>query len=112
MKFDRLLSLLLAVAVMISPLSAYAQTDETVEAVALESLGEVHGQQELTEDSEFVRHGGDNYKSPRAAERFERRQEALRQKLSGRKASNGKVHEVAKGQYVELALERTDRVFV
>jgi immune inhibitor A len=56
--------------------------------------------------------GGDDFKSPRAAERYARRQEGLRQRLAGKKSGTGNVHQVAKGQYVELGLERNDRIFV
>ena len=38
------------------------------------------------------------------------KQQALEAKLNGK--ASGKTHEVARGQYVELALEDTDRVFV
>ncbi|HJS20939.1 MAG TPA: immune inhibitor A domain-containing protein [Anaerolineales bacterium] len=38
------------------------------------------------------------------------KEKALEAKLNGK--ANGKTHEVARGQYVELALEDTDRVFV
>ncbi|MRI89252.1 M6 family metalloprotease domain-containing protein [Aggregicoccus sp. 17bor-14] len=38
------------------------------------------------------------------------REQALKEKLAGR--AQGRVHEVAKGQFVELSLERNDRVFV
>ena len=38
------------------------------------------------------------------------KQQALESKLNGK--TNGNVHEVAKGQFVELALEDTDKVFV
>jgi immune inhibitor A len=61
-------------------------------------------------DANLVRRGGDNFKSPQAAEQFTRRQKALHQRLAGK--GSGKVHEIAKGQYVELGLERNDRVFV
>jgi immune inhibitor A len=61
-------------------------------------------------DVNLVRRGGDNFKSPQAAEQFERRQQALHQRLAGN--GSGKIHEVSRGQYVELALERTDRIFV
>jgi immune inhibitor A len=61
-------------------------------------------------DARLVRRGGDNFKSPQAAKQFQLRQEALRQRLAGR--GSGKIHQVAKGQFVELELERTDRVFV
>ena len=62
------------------------------------------------ESEDAIQRDGDDFKSPKAAERFKRRQEALRQKIAGRKT--GKVHQVAKGQFVELELERNDRVFV
>src|SRR5689334_68650 len=54
---------------------------------------------------------GDNFKSPKAADRFQRRQEALMQRIAGSKQT-GKVHQVARGQYVELGLEKTDKIFV
>ena len=62
-------------------------------------------------DASFRRRGGDDFKSPKAAERQRRRQEAIKQRLTGKKGA-GKVHQVAKGQFVELGLERNDRVFV
>jgi immune inhibitor A len=58
----------------------------------------------------FMHRDGDDFKSPQSIEQFQRRQEALKQRLAGKGA--GKIHEVAKGQYVELGLERTDRIFV
>jgi immune inhibitor A len=61
-------------------------------------------------DDGTLKRDGDDFKSPKAAERFKRRQEALKQKLAGKKS--GKVHQIAKGQYVELELEKNDRVFV
>ncbi len=57
----------------------------------------------------FGRENGDNIPSPQAIEQYERRQEALKQRLAGN--GSGKIHEVAKGQYVELQLERTDHIF-
>ena len=56
------------------------------------------------------RKGGDSFPSPQQTEYTARRDKALKAKLAGR--ATGKVHEVAKGQFVELALERNDRVFV
>ena len=38
------------------------------------------------------------------------KEKALEAKLNGK--ANGKTHEVARGQYVELALEDTDKIFV
>lgn len=61
-------------------------------------------------DVNGIRRGGDNFKSPQAAAQFALRQEALHQRLAGK--GSGRIHQVAKGQYVELALERTDRIFV
>jgi immune inhibitor A len=55
-------------------------------------------------------HRQDNLKHPLGAKQFSLRQKALKDKLNGK--AQGKVHQVAKGQYVELSLERTDRVFV
>ena len=53
---------------------------------------------------------GDNAKHPLGARQFELRQKGLQERLDGRGA--GRVHEVAKGQYVELQQERSDRIFV
>src|SRR5215204_5099299 len=83
----------------------YRQADDVAEGLDLI--------QNSSDDSEedSIKRDGDNFKSPKAAERDKRRQEALQQKIAGKK-STGKVHQVAKGQYVELELERNDRVFV
>jgi immune inhibitor A len=71
-----------------------------------------HVPEGLSEDEEgnIIRGRGDDFKSPQAAEQFKLRQEALKQKLAGKKS--GKIHQVAKGQFVELERERNDRVFV
>ena len=53
---------------------------------------------------------GDNPKHPKGAEQFELRQKALKERLEGR--GSGRVHQVAGGQFVELAQERSDRIFV
>jgi immune inhibitor A len=92
---------------------AWAQSadEEVVLEAEQEVLGEERARVETDDENAFALRGGDNFKSPKAAERFERRQKALSQKLKG-KSSAGKVHEVAKGQFVELGLERTDRIFV
>ncbi len=68
--------------------------------------------QDPSEDSEEAgfRRDGDNYKSPKAAERNKLRQEALKERIRTRRG--GKVHQVAGGQFVEMELERNDRVFV
>ena len=57
----------------------------------------------------FGRKDGDNIPSPQAMEQNAKRQEALKQRLSGK--GSGKIHQIAKGQYVELQLERTDHIF-
>jgi immune inhibitor A len=55
--------------------------------------------------------GSDNFPSPDALEKDERRREAVRQQLkSGRKPA--RTQEVARGQYVDFPIQRTDRVFV
>jgi immune inhibitor A len=50
--------------------------------------------------------------SPMSEEQQARRQQALEMKLQGKIPAGAKVGKVAKGQYVELAREDTDRVFV
>ena len=90
-----------------------AQHARTGEAAALPEGFEADGPSEAQSDDPddtALQRDGDNFKSPKAAERFKRRQEALRQKIAGKKS--GKVHQIAKGQYVEMGLERNDRVFV
>ena len=47
---------------------------------------------------------------PQLKREFALRKQAIRDKLAGK--AKGKVHQVANGQFVELELERTDRVFV
>ena len=58
----------------------------------------------------FAGRGVDNLSHPLGDEQAARRARALAAKLQGK--AKGKTHEVAKGQYVELELERNDRVFV
>ena len=58
----------------------------------------------------FAGRGVDNISHPLGDEQAARRARALAAKLQGK--TKGKTHEVAKGQYVELGLEKTDRVFV
>jgi len=55
--------------------------------------------------------GSDNFASPNAEAKAERRREAVRQQIATGKMS-GKTHEVARGQYVDFPVERTDRIFV
>lgn len=53
----------------------------------------------------------DDLKHPLGAKQRSLRQQALKEKLNG-VPSSGRVHRVANGQYVEVSLQRTDRVFV
>jgi immune inhibitor A len=111
----KLAAWLLAVTTLFAPLAATARAQviednangQTQEA---DGLGLAHDSDEAGEEG-IRRRGGDDFKSPRAAERNARRQEALKQRLAGSRQT-GRVHEVAKGQYVELGLEKTDKIFV
>ena len=58
----------------------------------------------------FFQRDGDSFKSPQTVEAFQLRQQALRERLAGK--GSGKIHQIAGGQYVELGLERTDKIFV
>jgi immune inhibitor A len=58
----------------------------------------------------FVGQGVDNISHPKGDEQAALRAKGLEAKVQGK--TNGKTHEVAKGQYVELGLEKNDRVFV
>ena len=112
----KLAAWLLAVTTLFAPLSATARAQviednangQTQEA---DGLGLARDASEDAGEEGIRRRGGDDFKSPRAAERYQRRQEALKQRLAGN-GQTGRVHEVAKGQYVELGLEKTDKIFV
>jgi immune inhibitor A len=54
--------------------------------------------------------GPHNIQTSLSKKQFGLKQQALKDKLAGKAV--GKVHEVAKGQFVEMALEKTDRIFV
>ena len=56
------------------------------------------------------RQNGHDLGSPDSRREFELRQQAIKERIAGK--GKGKVHRVAGGQFVELGLERTDRVFV
>jgi immune inhibitor A len=58
----------------------------------------------------FAGRGADNLSHPLGDAQAALRARALAAKLQGK--AKGKTHEVARGQYVELGLEKTDRVFV
>ena len=53
----------------------------------------------------------DNLRSPLAVKQDALRQKALEKRLKGDKSAQGKVAQVAKGQYVQLEREGTDRIF-
>ena len=91
-------------------ISVGAQNSGDDESDNLGEVIEASDQAGASDESNGQRTRGDNFKSPKAAKRFKLRQEALKQKTAGVKT--GKVHEVARGQYVEMELERNDRVFV
>lgn len=58
----------------------------------------------------FAGIGVDNLSHPKGDEQAAAKAQAMEAKILGK--TNGKTHEVAKGQYVELELEKNDRVFV
>lgn len=58
----------------------------------------------------FAGVGVDNLAHPKGEEQAALKAQAMEAKLQGK--ATGKTHEVAKGQFVELELEKTDRVFV
>jgi immune inhibitor A len=57
-------------------------------------------------------HGSHNLDGPLSAQQRERKAKGLERKLSGKADAQGNVVKVAKGQYVELAREKTEKVFV
>ncbi|MGZ8779048.1 MAG: immune inhibitor A domain-containing protein [Thermoanaerobaculia bacterium] len=63
------------------------------------------------EDGEPRLIGSDNFPSPKANEKARLRREAVNQQIASAKKS-GRTHQVARGQYVDFPVERTDRVFV
>ena len=101
------MSLFVVILLILTAVPAFAQDEPSTDETEVDVLGEPFL---AGPDEEGINRRGDNFKSPRAAERFARRQEALRQKVAGK--ASGKVHQVANGQFVELGLERNDRVFV
>jgi immune inhibitor A len=58
----------------------------------------------------FAGRGDDNLSHPLGDEQAALKAKAMEAKLQGK--GNGKTKEVAKGQFVELGLEKNDRVFV
>ena len=65
-----------------------------------------------TLESSAPANSSDNLRSPQTVKKDALRQTALSQRLNGEPAAQGKVVKVAKGQYVDLEREGTDRVFV
>ncbi|GAA2163704.1 immune inhibitor A [Pedococcus bigeumensis] len=59
-----------------------------------------------------IKHGSDNLRPPLAIKKDAMRQTALQRKLKGDKAMQGPVAKLGKGQYVDLANEGTDKIFV
>ena len=103
------LLLCLATALLAFPLAA--QEEET-----FPPLPDVDGERAaitLVQDEDGETHivGSDNFPSPKANAKAALRREAIRQQLATRQKS-GRTHEVARGQYVDFPVERTDRIFV
>ncbi len=64
------------------------------------------------EDGDMQLVGSDNFFSPNANAKAELRRQAVSQRIATRQNQGGKTHEVARGQYVDFPVERTDRIFV
>src|SRR4030095_1467723 len=84
----KLTAWLLAVTTLLAPLSLTARAqviDENVieQTQEADGLGLAHDASEDPGEEGIRRRGGDDFKSPRAAARFQRRQEALKQRLAG-----------------------------
>lgn len=62
------------------------------------------------DDDPMLGANNDNPGNPMADRQAVLKEKALQAKLNGK--ASGKTHEVARGQYVELALEDTDKIFV
>jgi len=60
----------------------------------------------------FAGVGDDNLAHPKGDEQAALKAKAMEAQILGKTNGNGKIHEVAKGQFVELGLEKNDRVFV
>jgi len=106
-----LLCLTAALALAAFPMVAQEEGEEILAPLPL-----VDGQRagisvEVDEDGETRVVGSDNFPSPRAHEKAGLRLEAVHQQLASR-SKGGRTHEVARGQYVDFPVERTDRVFV
>ena len=104
-------SLLLCLAVLLVAIPMAAQEEEVLAPLPAVD-GQRHGISLSTdEEGETRLAGSDNFPSPNANMKAELRREAIRQQIATRK-QGGKTHEVARGQYVDFPVERTDRVFV
>jgi immune inhibitor A len=90
-----------------TPLTA----QDLVPAMEVEQRGE---RLAVIEDEEGNRlRGSDYFASPQSEERDMLRREAVTQRLAKQQGARaGKTHEVARGQYLEFPVDRTDRIFV
>ena len=103
-------SLLLCLVVLLVAIPMAAQEEVLAPLPAVD--GQRHGISLSTDEEGETRvAGSDNFPSPNANMKAALRREAIRQQLAARK-QGGKTHEVARGQYVDFPVERTDRVFV
>jgi immune inhibitor A len=101
---------LCALAVLLAAFPVAAQ-EETLAPLPGVSAKRAAIELSVDEDGATRIHGSDNFESPNASTKAERRREAVRQQIAAGKKS-GKTHQVAGGQYVDFPVERTDRVFV
>ena len=100
-------SLLLCLAVLLVAIPVAAQEEEAPTLPG--RLPELS--LSVDEDGEVQLSGSDNFPSPNATAKAALRREAVSQQIATRTRS-GKTHEVARGQYVDFPIERTDRIFV
>lgn len=96
------------------PFGAFAQEGDDEVIAPLPMAGDERPGLSLVveEDGETRVVGSDNFHSPRASAKAELRREAVRQRLATGRGKGEKTHEVARGQYVDFPVERTDRIFV
>ncbi len=105
-------SVLLSLAVLLLALPLAAQENEPLAPLPNLTGERVSIALAEGEDGEGPRLiGSDNFPSPKANARAAMRREAVQQRLAARKQGE-KTHEVARGQYVQFPVDRTDRIFV
>jgi len=104
-------TLLLCLAVVFAALPMAAQEEALAPAPGLDVR--TAAIQIITDEEDGTSRiiGSDNIPSPQAKAKAEARREAVRQQLAARRKA-GKTHQVARGQYVDFPIERTDRIFV